>query len=290
MSDEEGTNLRSPCFQMYPGDWLSSERVAMMTLEEEGAYIRALLYCWKNYGLPSDVKRLAILIGKGCTVELATKIAAMFEPSNVPDRLTNNRLELEWRKQRRWREMGVSGNQKRWGKNPPNAVAGPHPVKAPDDPPPNPSAPPSIKFPVEKIMRVRAELNRLFERKPEEGWSYYEESGLGEILKRENIEDELAIVVNFRRSIPMHELKFMFPSTLGKLVNDWTGTLDKARSGSYSPEKPRKSDPNVFRYGRATFTKETPPKREDFKDDSSFSGCMAMYQKWLETPKPPTGA
>ena len=171
----------------------------------------------------------------------------------------------------------------------PHVPSIPHPNEKTGNPP-LPSTTPQTngRMPISVIKGIRNKLNRMFDRSVDEVWSYYEESGLAEVITRAGVEDELAIIINYRQSLPTSELKFMFPSTMGKLLHDWTGTLDKARAGSYKPEK--KADPNVFCYGRAKFTKETPPKREDFKDDSSFSGCMAMYQKWLETPKPPTGA
>lgn len=50
---------KSPAFQFYPTDWLADGNVSAMSLEEEGAYIRLLSYCWNEGGLPSDMKVLA---------------------------------------------------------------------------------------------------------------------------------------------------------------------------------------------------------------------------------------
>ena len=38
---------KSPAFQFYPNDWLSSPRITMMSPAEEGAYIRLLCYDWQ---------------------------------------------------------------------------------------------------------------------------------------------------------------------------------------------------------------------------------------------------
>jgi len=69
---------RSPAFQFYPQDWLASAKVAEMTLEEEGAYIRLICYCWMTGSIPADPARCAKMVGKGCTVEVATAVQLAF--------------------------------------------------------------------------------------------------------------------------------------------------------------------------------------------------------------------
>lgn len=73
-------------------DILSSSRVMQMTLEEEGAYRRALDIFYLTGGLPSDVKELAKVIGKGCSVEVASVVRSMF----VEDRTIVNGLTHEY--------------------------------------------------------------------------------------------------------------------------------------------------------------------------------------------------
>jgi len=53
---QQGNNIamKSPSFQFYPRDWLGSQRVQMMTLEEEGVYIRLLCFCWTHGSIPAD--------------------------------------------------------------------------------------------------------------------------------------------------------------------------------------------------------------------------------------------
>lgn len=82
----------------YPADWLGSQRVSLMTLEEEGAYIRLLSYCWQHGSIPRDPDKLARLIGKGASTTLAQSVASMFQPpldsgSLLGDVLVHDKLE-----------------------------------------------------------------------------------------------------------------------------------------------------------------------------------------------------
>ena len=103
----------SPAFQWYPKDALSSIRLSMLTLEEEGAYRRALDYCWLHGSIPADPKLLIRLIGKGCTLEIAEAIIPMFEV--VDGKLYHERLEQERSKQKAFREKQAE-NGKRGGR------------------------------------------------------------------------------------------------------------------------------------------------------------------------------
>jgi uncharacterized protein YdaU (DUF1376 family) len=104
--------MRKPAFQFYPADYLSSARVCMMTLEEEGAYMRLLCYCWIQGHLPADPEKLARLIGKGGSTTLATVVAAMFkkDPGNA-ERLIHDRLEEERVKQAEWAKKSSLGGK-----------------------------------------------------------------------------------------------------------------------------------------------------------------------------------
>jgi len=96
--------MKSPAFQFYPSDYLGSARVAEMTLEEEGAYLRALLYCWNHGSLPNDVERLSRIIGKGCSTSVATTVQRMFnENPNDSTKLVHDRLNQERQKQEQHR-------------------------------------------------------------------------------------------------------------------------------------------------------------------------------------------
>ncbi len=50
---------RSAAFPFYAEEWLADEHVQSMTLEEEGAYIRALSCCWRAGSIPSDLALLS---------------------------------------------------------------------------------------------------------------------------------------------------------------------------------------------------------------------------------------
>lgn len=113
---------KSPAFQWYSKDILSSARVAMMTLEEEGAYRRALDFCWLNGSLPRDPEKLARLIGKGCSVEVANTVQQMFiiDKKNS-EQILHERLEIERKKQREFRvkksKAGTASGASRRRKN-----------------------------------------------------------------------------------------------------------------------------------------------------------------------------
>lgn len=104
---------KAPAFQFYPQDYLSSSRVAFMTLEEEGAYIRLLCYCWTMGSIPKDPELCARLAGKGCSVQAATNVQRAFnECSTNPQRLVHDRLEIEREKQRLRRESASNAGKK----------------------------------------------------------------------------------------------------------------------------------------------------------------------------------
>ena len=102
-----------PAFQFYPADWLGSQRVALLSLEEEGAYIRLLAYCWQHGSIPADTDRLARLIGKGSSTNLARVVASLFKQDpNNPEELRHERLDAERSKQEKWRIKCAAGGRK----------------------------------------------------------------------------------------------------------------------------------------------------------------------------------
>lgn len=112
----------NPAFQFYPGDWLKSQRVALMSLEEEGAYIRLLCYCWTHGSIPSDTKQIRKLIGKKCQKTIVESVIRMFEinPENT-ETLIHPRLAEEKIKQVNFSKnqslKGKRSSEKRWSKN-----------------------------------------------------------------------------------------------------------------------------------------------------------------------------
>lgn len=103
--------MKAPAFQFYADSWLSSLRVQLMSLEEEGAYIRCLAYCWRHGSIPADPATLCRLIGKGCSTTLATVVAGMFVAGKEPGELVHERLEEERQKQAAWREKCAAGGR-----------------------------------------------------------------------------------------------------------------------------------------------------------------------------------
>ena len=104
--------MKSPAFQFYPSDYTSSQRVRLLTLEEEGAYINLLCSCWLHGSIPADPEMAARLIGKGASTTLATTVLTMFVPSSEPGRLVHDRLEAERSKQADWRAKSSAGGKK----------------------------------------------------------------------------------------------------------------------------------------------------------------------------------
>lgn len=87
----------SPAYLMYPGDILSSGRVAALKPLEELWYRRALDLGWEHNGMPSDAAEFAGWVGRGCTVAAAEKIIAKFYSPHKKDasKVINPRQEKE---------------------------------------------------------------------------------------------------------------------------------------------------------------------------------------------------
>lgn len=108
---------RSPAFQFYVNDWLSSSHIMLMTPAQEGAYIRLLCIAWNDpdCSIPDDDSQLAILsrLGEGWLNGGSLLVRKCFEPHpNKPGRLVNLRLLEERKKQQEWREKSKAGGMK----------------------------------------------------------------------------------------------------------------------------------------------------------------------------------
>lgn len=88
---------QSPAYLWYPKDMLSSGRVAALSPLEELWYRRALDQSWLGDGIPADPEKFAGWVGRGCTVEGATKLIAEFFVPHRKDasKVVNLRLEQE---------------------------------------------------------------------------------------------------------------------------------------------------------------------------------------------------
>jgi uncharacterized protein YdaU (DUF1376 family) len=109
----------SPAFQFYPGDYLGSMRVQLLSVEQEGAYLRLLCYCWLHGSIPNNTSACKSLIGKPCFNGGSTNGASDSDMQMVMSLftrkgkvLTHDRLDAERLKQAAWREKSIAGGKK----------------------------------------------------------------------------------------------------------------------------------------------------------------------------------
>lgn len=101
---------KAPAFQFYPRDYLTDIQVVVMTLEEQGAYIRLLSHQWLEGSIPADTKHLACLcrITPARMKKIWPAIAPKFREA-APGRLVNDRLEQSRKTAAEWREKSKEG-------------------------------------------------------------------------------------------------------------------------------------------------------------------------------------
>lgn len=109
--------MRTPAFQFYPNDWLSSTQIALMTPAQEGAYIHLLCVAWNDphCSLPANDEELSVLsrMGEEWLKGGSIKVKNCFVPHPTIDgRIVNLRLIAEREKQERWREKSKIGGVK----------------------------------------------------------------------------------------------------------------------------------------------------------------------------------
>ncbi|GAC1372616.1 MAG: hypothetical protein NVS3B25_07230 [Hymenobacter sp.] len=120
--------MKSPAFQFYPSDYLSSPDVMLMSLPEEAAYLRLLMYAWQQDKvgyLPnneSSLRRFARMTPEQWA-ESRDIILKKFPVAEDPTLRYNGRLLIEVEKQAKYRERSSEGGkksaEKRWGKKEP---------------------------------------------------------------------------------------------------------------------------------------------------------------------------
>lgn len=126
----------SPAFQFYPKDFLTDVRVATMTLDELGAYIKLLCVCWLDQSIPGDTRRLAILVGvdAGVFAEMWPQLESCFVRDD-DGRLRHPRLDKERQKQAKFSaaqaERGSRGGRAK-ARNASQEVAGDKPEPSRD--------------------------------------------------------------------------------------------------------------------------------------------------------------
>jgi uncharacterized protein YdaU (DUF1376 family) len=84
-------------FPFYAADWLADEDVELMTLEQQGAYVRLLCYQWREGSIPADPNKIRNLLGgiNGNKFRVIwSGIEAKFPLCNDASRRENTRLRL----------------------------------------------------------------------------------------------------------------------------------------------------------------------------------------------------
>lgn len=125
MSDEVDDAVapsKAPAFQFYPKDFITDERVALMSMQERGVYITLICKCWTEGTIPANLVLLARLCGFPVAAfrKCWTAIAPCFRAhSSDADRLIHPRLEKERRKQRAFRRRQADNGRK--GGRPPQS-------------------------------------------------------------------------------------------------------------------------------------------------------------------------
>lgn len=96
---------RAPAFQFYPKDYTNDEHVQLMTLEQEGAYLRLLCHSWLNGSIPADRPAQARIcrVPTGKMARLWHGIAPCWTEV-VGGRLVNRRQERDRAKQEIFRQ------------------------------------------------------------------------------------------------------------------------------------------------------------------------------------------
>jgi len=251
------TPVKAPAFQFYAADHLADERVMLMSLEEEGAYLRLLCLCWREGSIPADAERLGILC-KGASTTVVAALMECFKPHpENPDRLIHPRLEEQRAAQREWREKSAEGGRKSAAKRLATAHKPPakgaskggstlHASSSPsssdntplpprgDEPnndlfPGNPGDPPiAATHPQQQRLpdALRHRIGGLLGRRPGTTWSPKELKALRPLLPIDPADLEL-LEAYYLANIP-EEKDFRRRSLLRLLVH-WHGELDHAR-------------------------------------------------------------
>lgn len=117
MATSDSTRGKSPAFQFYPKDFLSSSKVQRMSLTEVGIYIILLSRAWLDGGLPTDVAEIAKLVrlpaARFGKIWRGALSEAFVERGG---RLVNLRLDRERKIQADYRKKQKGNADKRWDK------------------------------------------------------------------------------------------------------------------------------------------------------------------------------
>ncbi|MCX6872126.1 MAG: LysM peptidoglycan-binding domain-containing protein [Verrucomicrobia bacterium] len=109
---QRNKSMKASGFSFSPSEYLANQQIQMMSLEEEGVYIRLLSYCWQNGSVPRDPEQAARLVGKGASTTVVASVLRLFQATQNPQEL--NHLDLQQQKDRltQWKEKSAAGGRK----------------------------------------------------------------------------------------------------------------------------------------------------------------------------------
>ena len=105
-------SMKSSGFSFSPSEYLANQQIQMMSLEEEGVYIRLLSYCWQNGSVPKDPEQAARLVGKGASTTVVASVLRLFQATQNPQELTHFDLQQQKERLTQWKEKSAAGGRK----------------------------------------------------------------------------------------------------------------------------------------------------------------------------------
>lgn len=105
-------SMKASGFSFSPSEYLANQQIQMMSLEEEGVYIRLLSYCWQNGSVPKDPEQAARLVGKGASTTVVTSVLRSFHATQNPQELTHFDLQQQKERLTQWKEKSAAGGRK----------------------------------------------------------------------------------------------------------------------------------------------------------------------------------
>ena len=105
-------SMKASGFSFSPSEYLANQQIQMMSLEEEGIYIRLLSYCWQNGSIPKDPEQAARLVGKGASTTVVASVLRLFQATQNPQELTHLDLQRQREHRMHWKEKSAAGGRK----------------------------------------------------------------------------------------------------------------------------------------------------------------------------------
>jgi len=225
-----GVCLKPPAFQFYVDDFLGG--TLHFSDAEKGLYITLLCAQWSAGSLPDDDDELATFSNGNTPLK---RVKSKFQKGE-DGRLRNQRLEIERQKQIAFRESRFR-NGSRGGRPKASGLS-----EKPSDnlvvlkTEPTESSPvSSLQSPVSNSVQDVADLlqklgEAIYARKEGQRASEFEERLALGVLNRPGWSGELQEIMAFNRIVPVEDRRFEIPKTLVRLLEEWNGVLDKART------------------------------------------------------------